>query len=281
MHLFVNNLTNVDFSYLHPKRGLIGETWLASITLEGVLDDQGMVCDFGVVKKTVRNWLDETIDHCLLIPSESTHLISKQERKNIKVEWNYGAQKQFSLSCSSPSQAYALINTAEISEQSVSEWCVEQLKSLLPNSIDNIQLRFKPEAIEHSFYHYSHGLKKHLGNCQRIAHGHRSTLAIYRNGQRDYKLEKDWCHQWQDIYIGTEEDLVSAKHNSHYSFRYDSQQGSFDLQIPKEHCHLIDTDSTVEFIAQHIAEQLKLSSANDQFEVHAFEGVGKGAIAFS
>ena len=51
MHLFVDNLTNVDFSYLDADRGVVGETWLASIVLEGALDEQGMVCDFGIVKK--------------------------------------------------------------------------------------------------------------------------------------------------------------------------------------------------------------------------------------
>ncbi|MFT5117183.1 MAG: 6-pyruvoyl-tetrahydropterin synthase, partial [Kiritimatiellia bacterium] len=71
MHLFVDNLTNVDFSYLDPNRGLVGETWLANIVLEGSLDEQGMVCDFGIVKKTVRDWLDTYIDHCLVVAAEA------------------------------------------------------------------------------------------------------------------------------------------------------------------------------------------------------------------
>ena len=79
MHLFVDNLTNVDFSYLDPKRGLVGETWLASIVLEGALDKQGMVCDFGIVKKTLRNWLDDTIDHSLVIAKQSSQLTLKQD----------------------------------------------------------------------------------------------------------------------------------------------------------------------------------------------------------
>ena len=58
MRLFVDQLTNVDFSYLCPARGLLGETWLASIQLVGSLDEQGMVCDFGTVKNTCANgWM--------------------------------------------------------------------------------------------------------------------------------------------------------------------------------------------------------------------------------
>ena len=70
MRLFVDNLTNVDFSYLCPVRGLLGETWLAHIELTGALDAQGMVCDFGIVKKHLRDWLDSELDHRLLIPTD-------------------------------------------------------------------------------------------------------------------------------------------------------------------------------------------------------------------
>lgn len=71
MRLFVDNLTNIDFSYLCPQRGLVGETWLANIELAGELDQQGMICDFGVVKKQVRQWLDQHLDHSLLVPTLS------------------------------------------------------------------------------------------------------------------------------------------------------------------------------------------------------------------
>jgi len=54
MRLFVDQLTNLDFSYLDDKRGIVGETWLAHIELEGKLDKQGMICDFSHVKKKIR-----------------------------------------------------------------------------------------------------------------------------------------------------------------------------------------------------------------------------------
>ena len=49
--------------------------------------------------------------------------------------------------------------------------------------------------------------------------------------------------------------------------------------IPEDHCYLIDTDSTVEQLAAHIAEQLAVEAPGKHFRVRAFEGVGKGAIA--
>ena len=51
--LFVENLTVADFSYLHSKRGMVGESWLVDLELSGELDDQGMVFDFGHIKNLV------------------------------------------------------------------------------------------------------------------------------------------------------------------------------------------------------------------------------------
>ncbi|HID66548.1 MAG TPA: 6-pyruvoyl tetrahydropterin reductase, partial [Aquificaceae bacterium] len=43
MELFVERLTIVDFSFLHPTRGLLGESWILDVVLEGKLDAQGMI----------------------------------------------------------------------------------------------------------------------------------------------------------------------------------------------------------------------------------------------
>jgi len=281
MHLFVDNLTNVDFSYLHPTRGLVGETWLASIVLEGVLDDQGMVCDFGIVKKTVRDWLDATIDHSLMVPTGSDCLLKKElSDGNTSIEWQYGNKQ---LSCQSPSQAITLIEHLEVNEFTVADWCIRELRPLLPDTIDRIQISFTPELIEHHFYHYSHGLKKHKGNCQRIAHGHRSTIEIMIDKQRNHDLEAQWCKHWQDIYVGSQSDLLGEEEIGTiacYHFAYTSEQGHFTLSLPKSDCDLIATDSTVELIARHIATTISAEHPKAHIKVKAFEGIGKGAIAY-
>ncbi|WP_282073439.1 hypothetical protein, partial [Janibacter hoylei] len=77
---------------------------------------------------------------------------------------------------SGPDQAFALVEAETITAESVAAWCVQQLASHFPDSVEKLKLGFHCEQIEDAFYHYSHGLKKHLGNCQRIAHGHRSRI---------------------------------------------------------------------------------------------------------
>ena len=281
MHLFVENLTNVDFSYLHPTRGLLGETWLASIALEGVLDEQGMVCDFGIVKKTVRDWLDATIDHSLVVPEQSQCLVENTlDNDQRTIAWQYQEQ---TIRCQSPTQAITMIDQEMVDEQTIADWCITQLRELLPDTIDRIKIHFKPEAIEQHFYHYSHGLKKHRGNCQRIAHGHRSTIEIRLDNERRYDIEEQWCQYWRDIYIGSDADLVDERiinNTPYYQFSYTSEQGPFALSLPKSHCYLIPTDSTVELIAEHIASKVAQQYPTAHIEIKAFEGIGKGAIAY-
>ncbi|MBB6522862.1 6-carboxytetrahydropterin synthase [Pseudoteredinibacter isoporae] len=275
MLLFVDELTNVDFSFLHPDRGLLGETWLASTELDGALDEQGMVCDFGIVKKTLRNWLDETLDHCLLVPRHSPKLTLLEEDEYISLRWRFGDQE---LSCRSPAQAITLIDATEINAESVAEWSIQQLRALLPNTIERLSLDFSTEALgDDAFYHYSHGLKKHAGNCQRIAHGHRSRIQIWRNGIRDKSLEQSWAQRWYDIYLGSDFDL-SGDQNGQLSFAYQSDQGHFDISLPAKCCELLPTDTTVEWIACYIAGQLQKAEPDASFKVRAFEGIGKGAV---
>ncbi len=274
MRLFVDNLTNVDFSYLHPQRGLLGETWLASTELEGSLDHQGMVCDFGVVKKTLRNWLDDELDHRLAVPVNSPNLQHQLHGDHIELTWRFD---QGNLFCRSPRQAIALVNAESITPTSCSLWARQQLKPLLPDTLERLVLDFSTEAISGDFYHYSHGLKKHGGNCQRIAHGHRSRIQIWRNDEPAHDLEQHWAKLFNDIYIGTREDISLHKAGI-LTFNYSTAQGDFELSLPEQSCYLIDTDSTVEFIANHIATSLKQQYSDQHFTVKAYEGMGKGAI---
>ncbi|MCV6613533.1 MAG: 6-carboxytetrahydropterin synthase [Cellvibrionaceae bacterium] len=277
MLLFVDKLTNVDFSFLHPDRGLLGETWLASTELDGALDETGMVLDFGIVKKTLRNWLDTYLDHCLLVPRHSPHLKIIEEGEVIELQWRFGQQQL--LSCRSPAQAITLIDAETVDADSVARWSIEQLKALLPDTIERLSLSFsEEEGINRAaFYHYSHGLKKHDGNCQRIAHGHRSRIEIWRDDARDTQLEHSWAQRWCDIYLGSHEDL-QASNQGQLNFAYTSAQGQFELSLPEACCELLDTDTTVEWIAYFIATTLKAQHPDSAFMVKAFEGLGKGAV---
>ncbi|MCW8196646.1 hypothetical protein F6455_17775 [Proteobacteria bacterium 005FR1] len=278
MLLFVDNLTNSDFSYLHPVRGLLGETWLSNIELEGELDEQGMVCDFGIVKSTTRRLLDDAIDHRLLVPARSNNLTVREEGDITHLHWRLADGQ--AIDHSSPSGCITLIDAEYITPESVARWCEAELRKRLPATVRRIGVSFSVEAIDGPYYQYSHGLKKHAGKCQRIAHGHRSKIQIQRDEQSAPDLEQQWAEALRDIYIGTHADLHPADDTppGYYRFAYEAAEGQFSLQLPQRFCHLLDSDTTVEHIARHIAETLKAEKPQNTYKVRAYEGLGKGAV---
>ncbi len=277
MRLFVDNLTNIDFSYLCPKRGLVGETWLTNLELQGDLDDQGMLCDFGIVKKELKAWLDNEVDHRLIVATDNDHIqVSFDNHTQETHLLDQHGQPQ--LYMRAPRQATTNIPGTEVTPTSLAKYCEQALGSIFGSGIRQLSLSFHPEHIQGPSYHYSHGLKKHQGNCQRIAHGHRSKIEIWKNGAPCLKSMELWALQWQDIYIATREDLIDHK-NGQCRFVYQAQQGKFELILPERRCYFIDTDTTVEFIAQHICSCLSKEQPNDHWLVKAYEGFGKGAIA--
>ena len=276
MRLFVNQLTVLDFSYLHATRGLVGESWQVDIELEGGLDEQGMVLDFGDVKRQVKRLIDESFDHRLLLPADYSGLKVQGNQLHFQLENGQRIRHQ------SPPEAVQFIFGTEITPDNVAQTIHRALLPLLPDNVHAVRLSLYPETIEGAWYQYSHGLKLHCGNCQRIAHGHRSRIQIWRNQQPDIAEEKRWQQAFQDIYIGTEDDMraITSYHDqTYFRFAYTAEQGDFELELPAAHCYLIDTESTVENIARHIRETLQQDFPQDHFLVKAFEGIGKGAIS--
>ena len=280
MHLFVNQLTVMDFSYLHRERGLLGESWQVDVELEGGLDEQGMVLDFGVVKRQVKQTIDRQFDHKLLVPAESAQ--ARVEQDDTRVSLTFTLASGETIKHQSPVDAVNLVAVDEITKLSVAQAIMQTLEPLLPANVHSIIIRLYPERTKEddAWYQYSHGLKLHSGNCQRIAHGHRSRIEIFHNGQRDIDQEDIWAARFRDIYIGSREDLVSETRENdkdYLQFAYSASQGEFSLQLPKKRCYLIDAESTVENIARHILNRSVAAYPEDVFEVRAFEGIGKGA----
>lgn len=279
-HLFVDNLTVIDFAYLDASRGLVGESWIVDVVLGGELDEQGMVFDFSNVKRTIKRVIDERVDHRLVIPAHYQGLCrSEDEPDSFRWQLTNGQH----IDHHSPQEAVVWLDAEKVLPSAVAILLQQELRAVLPANVIDIEISLREEVIEGPYYHYVHGLKKHLGNCQRIAHGHRSPIRIDRNNHRDYSLEHDWAERWKDIYVGSEEDIttrfVDTDGIAYIRFDYEANQGEFSLTLPEERVYLLDTDTTVELIAAHIADQCKAAYPDDGIRVKAYEGVGKGAIA--
>ena len=289
MKLFVRDLTVIDASYLSAERGMVGESWLVDIELTGTLNEMSMLLDFARVKKQLKAIIDAEVDHRLLVPvAASCCQVATAESGYHFVDFLRAGR---SLHLNAPSEAFAFIPEESITRESVTRYLHQLIRTRLPSNIDGLTIRLRPEAIPTAFYHYSHGLKKHDGNCQRIAHGHRSMIELWVDEQRDLALEQEWAARWADIYLGSQEDVVpleqlqlsplATEHlgAQHLGFRYQAPQGDFQLAIAEAETELVDTDTTVELLAHYIARQLKPRFAQHLVRVVAYEGVRKGAIA--
>ena len=288
MKLFVKELTVIDSSVLDYHRGIIGQSWLVDIVLHGELNDESMILDFGIVKKRIKSAIDELVDHKLIIPSQAEfcHISQNDEHTYIDAWPERGGSVH--LAC--PAQAFALLPTGQISRSSVAAYLNEQLLAHLPANVQKLEISLRDEAIDGAHYSYSHGLRKHSGNCQRIAHGHRSMIEIFSADKRDLNLEAQWALRWQDIYLAEDCDLVEpgqlhlshvgmqALTAQHHCFSYQAPQGLFQIAIHRDVVEILPTETTVENIAQYIADTLA-PQCQQGITVYAYEGVGKGAIA--
>lgn len=290
MNLFVRDLTVIDSSYLCETRGMVGESWILDISLSGELNEMSMVLDFGQVKKQIKRLVDEHVDHKLLIPIQSRQIsIAKTKSGYSSAELVRGEQSIY-LHC--PNEALCLVDAKTITIASVTKHLYSVLKTHLPKNVTGLELTLRNQIINGAFYHYSHGLKKHDGNCQRIAHGHRSPIEIIVDGKRDSKREEQFALRWSDIYLGSQEDQVviadlssciqsnQFSDQSHYAFKYKAPQGEFELAIGKSETEVLKSDTTIELLVNFIADEIKKDLTKGQtLKVIAYEGVGKGAIA--
>lgn len=273
--LFVDQLTVIDCAFLDVARGLVGESWIVDIELDGALDEQSMVLDFGEVKRQLKRAIDSSADHALLVPRQSPELQLFDEGDDLQLVFRSDIGV---IEHRSPKVAVCLIDASEIDGTAVAAWLQPRLQALLPASVSALRLRLRHERIDGAYYHYVHGLKKHRGACQRIAHGHRSKVEIEVDGLRATELEMQVASRWLDIYLGSQEDIV-ARGNGRIRFAYTAPEGRYELALPETHVDLLDTDSTVECIAGHLARVLGAQRPGGRIRVRAYEGVQKGAIA--
>ncbi|MDP0561707.1 MAG: 6-carboxytetrahydropterin synthase [Candidatus Endonucleobacter sp. (ex Gigantidas childressi)] len=278
--LFINQLTTLDFSYLCHERGLVGETWIVDAVLTGDLNEQGMIFDFGHVKKQIKMAIDAIADHRLLVPATNPSIDISSTNEQLSVQLR--SSRVGHIECKAPAEAIFLVMADAITTSTVTPVLEQALLDILPPNTTGVSLKLYSEAINGHYYHYSHGLKKHDGDCQRIAHGHRSKILISANGKHAPKLEAEWAKRWRDIYIATQADLletVSKDGCTYNRFGYSAAQGYFELTIASRSCHLIHTDSTVELLAEHVAHQLASENPGQHIQVVAYEGFNKGAIS--
>lgn len=66
-------------------RAFHGHRYVAEITCDGVIADDGMIVDFGIIKRVVGNWIDENWDHTAILykndPDPAVKMIAESNAK--------------------------------------------------------------------------------------------------------------------------------------------------------------------------------------------------------
>lgn len=282
--LFVDHLTSIDFAYFDPQRGIVGESLLLNVALSGELNQQGMLFDFSFVKKHIKECVDKLVDHKFLIPktNPAVKILDKTDRyKTDSLSLELTCTNGELIKHISPAEAVFFIEQDNINPQTISQAIKAEIRQILPDNISDFALQLTPEKIDGSYYHYSHGLKKHFGDCQRIAHGHRSKIQVWQDDIFSPEWSSHIAELWQDIYLASKQDIqqsLTIGKTEYWTFRYQASQGLFELTIAKHRCLLIDSDSTVELIALFLADYIKAKASQHVIRVKAYEGVDKGAM---
>jgi 6-pyruvoyl-tetrahydropterin synthase len=285
MKLFVRDLTVIDSTYLDTLRGFVGESYLVDVVLDGQLNEESMILDFALVKKQIKTIIDTEVDHKLLVPIDSAKCSITQYAERTLV--NFELDDAGMIQLKSPHQAYCLLNSDVVSIKVIETYLEKVILSKLPENVTGLEVTLRPENISTPFYHYTHGLRKHRGNCQRIAHGHRSKIDIFVNGEYSDHWVDTWAKRWTDIYLATESDVIDRSELSFITTKstapvhcsaYHAAQGYFELLMPASRCEVLENETTVEELAHFICKTIKAEESGKSVTVYAYEGIGKGAV---
>jgi len=286
MKLFVRDLTVIDATYLDATRGFVGESYQVDVVLDGQLNEQSMILDFSLVKKQIKKIIDAEVDHKLLVPHAASECTVNIESERTQID--YVLDDKSVIQLKSPHEAYCLLESETITKSLLANYLEHVVLMKLPENVTGLSITLRNEKITTPYYQYTHGLKKHDGNCQRIAHGHRSKIDIYINGEYSEVWVQKWADRWQDIYLASESDVIERADLSFITLKspvpvhcsaYHAPQGYFELLMPASRCEVLDNDTTVEELARFICESIKQEEQKNTVTVYAYEGIGKGAIA--
>ena len=279
--LFLRDFTVLDCALLDPEKGLLGESLHVAAELEGGLDEKGFIFDFGPAKKTLKTVVDDLMDHRLVVPSSCARLTQTATRLS------YGDDLHYEC----PAEALVQIEGEALTLPALEAYLAAQALARLPKNVKavRIHLRHEPRFETEANFRYTHGLRLHDGNCQRLFHGHRNPVEVWINGQRNFRREHWLAGEWQNVHFAHVEtvrnldelDLPLGRrlkdHPGVAELEYTSPQGRFWGRIPAGRLVLMETEPSIENIARLGYELLREQVKEESLRVVAYEGLNKGA----
>jgi len=295
LSLFYNHATVLDYAYLDDHQGVVGNAYIVNVEFIGHTDDEGVVYDFSLAKKKVKEIIDRDCDHRLVVPKNLTQFHEDQAVLN----YSFG-HRGSKLWYQCPAEGICEIPFHQVNESTLAAYLEEILMAEMPETISSLKITLEEEKLEadRARFHYTHGLKDHFGNCQRLFHGHKNTVRVSVDGQERTDLESYLATElfqgnihfcFLDNVVNREEikaffpngEIVgrSSEGGADVHIKYESSQGVFEGKLPIEMVYFTPTETTVENLSTHFAQRVREKvGTGPSIRVTAYEGIAKGAI---
>ncbi len=297
--LFYKNVTVLDYAYLDDHLGVVGDALKVHVEFIGKTDKEGVVYDFSYAKKKVKEIIDRDCDHRLVIP---TALLSRADEELSEFKFQYGLNdEEVHYKC--PREGICELPFHHVNKVTIASYLEEVILAEMPKTVSAVKITLEDESFgqldnkEKPTFHYTHGLKEHYGNCQRLFHGHKNTVDVFINGTESWEWEnylantlfKNNIHfcKWENVLNKDEVLKFSGGHAPQgvvkelpvVEIGYTSAQGKFWTKMPGKEVFFMESESTVENLSMLFANLVKEKVGEGKsIKVFAYEGVAKGAI---
>lgn len=283
--LFLHDFTVLDFAFVHAEQGVLGDSYYVSAELCGELDEKQFLLDFSVAKKLLKELVDTTFDHKLLVPMGSGVAEVKSNGLLLQTKgaglWDYTCARS----------AFELFPDATISKEVIQYHLARLALEKLPKNVTGAKFslsspaRFESEAN----FRYTHGLQYHEGNCQRLFHGHRNPIEVYIAGKRSPAWEARLAAEWEGAHFVAAATLKNraeldlplgarvADHKGIGEISYESSQGKFVGLLPVSRLVITETEPSIETMSALACRRIRSWGENAEIRVVAYEGLNKGA----
>ena len=287
--MYVDEIDILDCAVFDTKLGVIGSSHSVDVELSGLLDKDGFVFDFSDVKKQIKKDLKETLDHALLVPKQSQSISLDENNGYLSIRFESMERSEKTTEYHCPKKAVYLLDATEITTKALEREAEKVFMKNMPSSVTDIRVTLREEQNDDfTFFRYTHGLPGHKGLCQRLLHGHRSSLRVFLNGERRKDIESDICTNWFNNHVHiAEPSQMTTKHWNLFergnheeicTLKYQALEGEFALTIPAESVFLVEKATSIESISQGIAKQIKLRHPDAKVKVMVSEGINKGGL---
>ena len=249
--------------------------------------------DFGHCKKWLKKLVDNNLDHRCVIPEKSPHLKFKVKEpdNDLTISFDYKSKDQ-NFSFSGPKETLVFVDSEQLNFSDFTNY-LETIAALeLPERVTRVKFTLEEDSSfsHQANYRYTHGLKHHEGNCQRLLHGHRNPIEVHINGKKSKSHEEFMANYFDRVHFVPENSLSenNPTHKIHqretnsndvFNISYKAPQGEFQAQFPVKDCVVMQVEPSIESITELTWNILKrefpdLSDKN--VVASCYEGLNKG-----